>query len=300
MRAGEEALIPSQRLCAFSDRIVLRDPRARSRRPSLLRGPDGLHVRGPFFIRRHVAVTRERGVEFVEATRDPNPIHREGEVVPGAFLAAQFVSAAEILFPRLKLDKLRVSFNGVSWYGRSLRLSLRCLPTAGASPDEPGGLRFEGVAFQDQREVATAKLSGHILQVEPTLELPLEQVDGQWLMRVVAFYRALGVDAESWFHKDAGPDLSYPIAFLASLPSGSMVRRFSGQGGILNRLTLEFGDEKLPLLGPPEVGFQPPRRLRQSFNRIMTWVKEGMQTAVRGSALVLPRPTDDLLRQQDP
>lgn len=288
------AFMTGERLSAFRDRIVLRDPRACSRNPGLVPMDGGLAIQGPFFIRRHLVVDRERCLPFVEATQDPNPIHREGEVVPGAFLAAQMVSAAEILLPRLHLDKLRVSFTGVCWYGRSIRFSLRAEPVR----DEEGaitGLEFEAVAHQGRREVATAKLSGHLLAEIPQLELPLETIDTPWLMRVIAFYESLGIDPEAWFHKSGDADMSYPIAFLASLPSGSMVRRFQGNGGILNRLTLEFGMVKLPLAGPPEVDLKPPRRLRESFNKILTWVKEGVETAVKGTALVLPRPAEDVL-----
>jgi len=294
---SESLLIASRRLAAFSDRVVLRDPRACSRRPSLVAAPGGLEARGPFQVRLQSVVDRDRGVRFADATGDPNPIHREGEVVPGAYLAARMVSALEILFPRLGLERLRVSFTGVCWYDRALRLTLRCRPvTDGAGA---AGLEVDAVAFQDQREVARATLAGRLLAETPALELPLEKVDAAWLMRVVEFYRALGVDAEAWFHKDAGSDLSYPIAFLASLPSGSMVERFSGHGGILNRLTLEFQAAKLPLAGPPEVDLEISSRLRRSFNRIMTTGKEGMQAAVRGTALVLPRPPADVLSRPE-
>lgn len=282
------ATITPQRLAAFGDRIVLRDPRARSRTPSLVRTPSGLEIRGPFQIRRRIMPTHERGVRFTEATGDPNPIHRTGEVVPGAFLAAQVVSAVEILIPTLRPADFRVTFSGVAWYGRALRVTLDVTPTE-------DGLRFDARLRQDEREVATASLSGRVEATIPRLELPLDRVDGAWLMRVVDFYGSLGIDAETYFHKEACPDLSYPIAFLASLPSGSMVRRFQGEGGLLNRLSLEFSAAKLPIVGPPEVSLELPKRLRRSFNRILTAVKDGVQTAVRGTALVLPRPDADVL-----
>ena len=279
--------IAHNRLEAFQDPIVLRDPRARTRRPGLIQGARALTVNGPFSIRRQLVVTRARGVRFADATGDPNPIHREGEVVPGAFVAAQIVSAAEILLPRLRLDRLRVSFTDVCWYDRPLRLTLRGEPT-------DDGIVFHSTVWQDRREVASATLAGCVLETVPRLELPLAKVDAAWLLRVVEFYGALGIDAERYFHKEAGPDLSYPTAFLASLPSGSMVERFSGEGGLLNRLTLEF-DAKLPLKGPPVVSIEMPDKLRASFNRILTLVKAGVTTAVQGTALVLAKPPRDLL-----
>jgi hypothetical protein len=289
--AHTSAFIDARRLAAFRDRIVLRDLRGRSARPSLVPVAGGLAVQGPFQIRQRIRVDRARGVAFADATGDMNPIHREADVVPGAFVAAAVVSAGEILFPRLRLEKLRASFTDVSWYDRSLRLVTRCTPRWDG---ESLGLSLDSVGYQDQRQVVSASLQGTFLQADPQLELALGKVDATWLMRVVQFYASLGIDAEAHFHKSSGPDLSYPIAFLASLPSGSMVERFQGEGGILNRLTLEFGDDRLPVTGPPEVSLELPKRLRASFNRIVTRVKEGMRTAVQGSALVLPRPPGDL------
>ena len=144
--------------------------------------------------------------------------------------------------------------------------------------------------------IATRDFFAETLGWEPIARPGNVEVDAAWLMRVVQFYDALGIDAAAHFHKATDADLTYPIAFLASLPSGSMVRRFEGHGGILNRLTLEFGAEPLPLTGPPEVSLELPKRLRASFNRVLTSVKEGVRTAVQGSALVLPKPPADWFR----
>lgn len=280
---AEPLVISPRRLAAFSDRLLLRDPRGCSRTPGLLPTRDGLLVQGPFQVRQDLLPTRERAVRFADATGDPNPIHREGEVVPGALLAAQLVSQCELLLPRVRLTSLRVSFGAVSWYGRRLRFTSKVAVRDGA-------VLVESQVHQDQRQVATAVLEGRVLAEVPRLELPLAKVDSAWLLRALAFYGALGIDAEAWFHKEAGPDLSYPIAFLAALPTGDMVRRFQGEGGVLNRLTLEFDARKLPLTGPPEISLEAPARLRQSFNRILTAVKD----AVRGTALVLSQLPDEL------
>lgn len=276
-------LLPRRQLLAFGDELCVRDPRGRSRTPSLTPGPDGLSVHGPFVLRRRLLPTRARGVAFVDATGDANPIHRKGEVVPGAFVAAQFASLVEVLFPALRLERLRATFSGPSWYDRALRLSLRAEPT-------PEGLRFEGVARQDEREVASARLDAR-RAARTRLPLSLEALDGAWFLRVATFYEALGIAPDAYFHTPDGPDLSYPLAFLASLPSGSMVERFDGAGGLLSRLTLRFGAAPLPIDGPPEVGLELPRRIRTSFNKIVTAVKRGVRTAVEGTALVLPRGT---------
>jgi acyl dehydratase len=291
--------IPARRLAAFQDRLILRDTRSRARHPSLVPSADGsLTIAGPFDLRRHIVPTRARGVRFAEATGDPNPIHREGEVVPGAFLAAQMLSALEVLLPALRIESLRVSFTGICWYGRGVRLTMRCTPVLISGTQ---GLRVEASARQDDREVSTAVLEGRFEPRPARLELALHKVDTGWLGRVLDFYIALGLDPQAYLQKDEGADLSYPLGFLASLPSGSMVKRFQGEGGVLNRLTLEFDKRKLPLAGPPEVSLEMPSRIRQSFTKILTFVREGLDTAVRGTALVLPRaPLDLLTRRPEP
>lgn len=287
--------LPATRLAAFGDRTILRDPRARTRRPSLLPDGDAWVLGGPFEVRRHLVVPRARGVRFAEATGDPNPIHREGDVVPGAFLAAQTVGTLEALFPTLRLESLRVSFTGIAWYDRSLRLAIRCAPTI--APGGAPGLTAQATAWQDEREVSSAVVEARFEPDARRVDLPLASVDQGWLGRVLECFQSLGIDPQAWLVKPGGPDLSYPLAFLASLPSGSMVQRFQGDGGVLNRLTFEFNRAKLPLAGPPEVSVELPSRLRQSFTKILTFVKEGVETALRGTALVLPRPPADLLRR---
>lgn len=286
-------LIPAARLGAFGDRTILRDPRARTRTPSLRMGLDEWALAGPFEIRRHLIIPRDRGVRFAEATGDPNPIHREGDVVPGAFLAAQTVGTLEALFPTLCLESLRVTFTGIAWYDRSVRLAVRCTPSI--APGGAPGLTCLATAWQDDRQVSTACVEARFEPAVRRLELPLSKVDTRWLGRVLECFHSLGIDPKAWLEKDGLPDLSYPLAFLASLPSGSMVQRFQGEGGVLNRLTFEFNRAKLPLAGPPEVSVELPSRLRQSFTKILTFVKEGLDTAIRGTALVLPRPPADLL-----
>lgn len=271
------------RLAAFEDRTSLRDPRARTHHPSLVLAESAtLEVRGPFQIRRTALPTKPRGRTFVAATGDPNPIHTDGFVVPGAWTASQMVAPLEVLFPRLQLTALRVSFTGIAWYDQPIRLTLRVIPEAST-------LKVDAVAYQSDREIAKGEIEGNLLAEAARVEVPERKVDVAWLGRVEAFFRSLGIEPASYLEKPKGRDLSYPCAFLASLPSGEMVERLSGQGGILNRLTLEFDAAKLPIAGPPEVSLELPERLRKSFNKIVTRIKEGVLTAVRGSALILPR-----------
>jgi hypothetical protein len=276
--------LPLERLGAFEDRTSLRDPRARSRNPSLVLSNDStLQVQGPFQVRRTLLPTKPRGKTFVEATGDANPIHTDGFVVPGAWTASQMVAPLEVLFPRLQVTALRVSFTGIAWYDQPVRITLRVVPEA------ENHLKVETTAYQADREIAKGEVEGTVVAQAQRVEVAERKVDHVWLERVEAYFRSLGIDPASYLAKAEGPDLSYPYAFLASLPSGEMVERLSGQGGILNRLTLEFDAAKLPIAGPPEVSLELPERLRKSFNKIVTKIKEGVLTAVRGSALILPR-----------
>jgi hypothetical protein len=288
--------IPLERLAAFEDRTALRDPRARTPKPSLVLAGDGrLEVQGPFQLRRTIQATKPRGREFVVATGDANPIHTDGFVVPGAWTASQMIAPLEVLLPRFAVSSLRVSFTGIAWYDQPVRLIIKVEPTAES-------VEIEAVAHQADREVARGSISGRILAQPVCVEVAERKVDRAWLARVESFFTSLGIAPASYFEKPEGRDLSYPYAFLASLPSGEMVERLSGQGGILNRLTLEFDAEKLPIAGPPEVSLELPERLRKSFNKIVTKIKEGMLTAVRGSALILPKSEApaDVLSSLDP
>lgn len=286
------------RLAAFEDRTSLRDPKARTNNPSLVLGENGtLEVRGPFQVRRTAQATKARGKMFVVATGDANPIHTDGFVVPGAWTASQIVAPLEVLFPRLQVTALRVSFTGIAWYDQPVRVTLR------VSPEGENQIKVDAVAYQGDREIAKGDLDGLVLDHTPRVEVAERKVDTTWLARVEDFFRSLGIAPASYLDKPEGRDLSYPYAFLASLPSGEMVERLSGQGGILNRLTLEFDAAKLPIAGPPEVSLELPERLRKSFNKIVTRIKEGVLTAVRGSALILPKsdvPQDVLKSLEGP
>ncbi len=276
--------ISLERLAAFEDRTSLRDPRARTNRPSLVLASKGsLEVRGPFHIRRTVHATKPRGTTFVNATGDANPIHTEGFVVPGAWTASQIVAPIEVLLPRLQVSALRVSFTGIAWYDQPVRILMK------VTPGENETLAIEASAHQGDREIARGEIEGKVLPEPRRVEVQERRVDLTWLGRVEAFFSSLGIESNSYLEKDGGRDCSYPYAFLASLPSGEMVQRLAGQGGILNRLSLEFDANKLPIAGPPEVSLELPERIRKSFNKIVTRIKEGVLTAVRGSALILPK-----------
>ncbi|MFC1708372.1 hypothetical protein ACFL59_16390, partial [Planctomycetota bacterium] len=115
------------------------------------------------------------------------------------------------------------------------------------------------------------------------------------LKRVRAFIQSLGMVPYAYFGRSSVGKRSdrgffYPRAFLAALPTGEMVRQLRGEGGLLNKLSLEFSPGvRIPISRdtPPLVELEPPKRRRTTFNRILTAIRDSFGTAVRGTALVL-------------
>ncbi|MBW7942897.1 MAG: hypothetical protein H3C64_11040, partial [Candidatus Kuenenia stuttgartiensis] len=85
-------------------------------------------------------------------------------------------------------------------------------------------------------------------------------------------------------------DYTYPLAYIASLPSAEIVNQLSGQGGMINVLRMDFGNyERIPITGDkgPEVKLARAKK-RNSFNKILTEVAEGLVTYYKGLAIVNP------------
>lgn len=311
-------MVRLDRLGCVADGIILRDPRGRSRRPSLLwaegrrdatgAGPRGnghaaareagigrggacreeLVIRGSFTILQRFTVTAEQGRSFVESSRDSNPIHREDTIVPGAMTVARFLLLPEILIPGLAATGVRVKFRAFSHYGLPMTNVYTCRP-------EDEGLAIQVRSYQrgtltaeaTVRTAWTAGTDGSLAEPEaarPTasdsaLEMPPE------MTMIRAFLGSLNVVPERCL-ETLGFD--YPRAFLASLPSGEMVR-MGGEGGLLNVLDLEFAGSTLPSLAhdPPPVAEVQPSRPRSSFRKVMAKVGTGIKTYCTGYATVL-------------
>lgn len=286
-----------ERLDAFGDRIVLRDPRGRSAQPAILHERSGgpPTVGGAISVVQRYTIAKSEGGAFVETTGDSNPIHRDGGIVPGAMLSARALLLPELLFEHategrarlIPVRHARFRFRGFALYGEPTVNLYRIQP----GPDgelciqvevrqretsiTEGTLRLRApgsaVGPVDQRELLAAE--------RPNLRLSRETVHRflQSLRVDPALYAAVAGDA-------------YPRAFLASLPSGEMVRHFSGEGGLLNVLDLEFTAEALTMAesGPPPVELEDTREARLSFRKVVTRVAQGVRTFCRGFAMVLP------------
>ncbi len=275
-------LVQTSALRSFAEPVILRDPKARTRTPGIAVRDDTLEIRGPVQVRQRFRVSRDQGATFVSVTDDPNGIHTDGDIVPGAYLWAKVLFGLEVLMPQLEILEMKTRFASPTHYGESMLSELRYAPAGG---DRVG---IEVKILRAGDVVSSSVIHGRRREQAVGVDVARKTVNSEELQRVFAFSGALGIDPDAYFEKAGQPDYSYPFSFLASLPSGALVRSLSGEGGVLGALKLSFlAENKRPIVGPgPEVTVQRPKRWRKTFNRIMTAIKEGVHTYLKGSALV--------------
>jgi hypothetical protein len=286
---GSGIFLRGEALRAFDDAVVLRDPAGRSRRPSLvpasnLRSERGLLARRPFLLHVRYIVARESGRDFCRATGDDNPIHLAGDVVPGAYTASRALLPIEVLFPAVELSEFSVRFSAVARYDRPQHMAIRCSPAA-------SGASFSAVTTQDGTVVAEVEASAR--WVDPASPAPAvrrREVSVARLRAVRTYLQSLRVAPHAFFRHAAREGYFYPRSYLAALPSGAMVQQLRGEGGLLNKLSLEFAGGRVPITASalPEVSLERPRA-RRSFNKVLAAIGDGIRTYVRGTALVLSR-----------
>jgi len=283
-------LIAHQNLGAFSaaDHIILRDPRGQSCRPSIVRDraePMTLRARDSFLVRYEYVVPKDQGVRFVEVTDDENEIHRTNNIVSGALTASKMLLPLEVLFPSLRINDAKVKFVGWSLYGQ------RTVSTFLVRYVDACNVRVEVRAYQNQSPIALAFINC-VAQPKP-IEPPVikdKKVNKEHLDTVKAYFESLGIESHAYFDRGPAGDYTYPLAYIASLPSGEIVKQLKGQGGTLNILRMDFKKrQKIPIVGRkgPEVRIDRPR-IRDRFNRIITHIIDGVITYYRGSAIVHP------------
>jgi len=162
---------------------------------------------------------------------------------------------------------------------------------------EPGphGASFRADVTEEGTKVAEMNVVTALREGPPPALVLRRRVDIAALQAMRAFTRTLGVRARAYFRQPEGAERRvggyyyYPQAFLASLPSGAMVRQLRGEGGLLNKLTLDF-DPTLRVAitrdSAPLVELRPPKPRRSAFHKILTAIGNGLGTVVRGTALV--------------
>ena len=289
--AGSDRSAPlsiwASKLAALNDAIVLRDPAGRSARPRLRASrSSGLVVAtGPFLIHHRYRVTREEGKRFVEVTGDPNPIHREGNIVAGAMTMSKVLAPLEVLMPAVDVLSLNIKFTSVCFYDDPLLSVFRLAPGRG------GRWAADVLTYQSGRVAAKTTLSCRPRDThEPRVKVGKWRVNRRILDDVCTFLRSLRIAPDGYLAKGEFRDYTYPLSFLASLPSGAIVEQMSGKGGLLNSLRLEFADTpKVPILAKtlPTVRLEQQKK-RRSFNKILTDIVQGISTYCKGHAIVHP------------
>ena len=286
--SAEPLSIRFARTDAFRGNVWFRDPRALSPHPSLvLRGPAAdqrLVARGGFVIRHEYWISQENGCRFVDATGDENGIHRTGDVVAGAMTTSKLLLPVEVLMPEVRVLDVSVKFTDKAVYGE------RTLNVFTVSFTGEKGVAADVRTYQSQRLVAKARIEAQSGVVAAHTEIRERNVNREQYERVREFFASLQIDSEAYFDRGGLRNYTYPLSFLASLPSGAIVKHLQGDGGMLNSLRLDFRDmPRIPIVGKggPTVKVEQPRR-RKTFNRIFTEIVNDLVTYCRGSAIVNP------------
>src|SRR5574341_497006 len=293
MNTAQELIfsIPLKRINGFlTDKICFRDAKAQTPHPSLVlenenHGGCRLLVRGKFLIKHEYKIPKENGERFVDVTNDNNLIHRKGNIVPGAMTVSKIILPLEILFSELEISSVNIKFTGSAYYGeRTCNLFLWQF----VSNDY---IQIEVKTYQQDRSIATTIILGRLKTGNKQVkEIDEAMVNKTCLARVHAYFETLGIRSDFYINKDGYKDYTYPLAYIASLPSAEIVNQLSGQGGMINILRMDFGNyERIPITGDkgPEVKLARAKK-RNTFNKILTEVAEGLVTYYRGLAIVNP------------
>ncbi len=270
---------------ALRDSFFLRDPAGRSPRPRLRRRIDdeAIEASGAFLLHHDYTVSRRDGARFVDVTGDPNPIHREGNVIAGAMTMSKLLLPLEVVLPEAYVLNVQTKFTSVAFYGDRIRNVFRF------EPDKGGVWKVEVNTYQGGRRVAKSAL-----KCQASADAPAKvhewRINREQVAKVAEFCDALDVEFEGYVEQTWGRNYTYPLSFLASLPSGAIVEQMSGKGGLLNALTLDFeGMPRVPMVGraAPTVQLEQ-RKQRRSFNKIIANIVQGIVTYCKGHAIVHP------------
>jgi len=283
--------IPLKRIDGFlTDRIIFRDAKARTPYPNLevkKSRNDELYllIWGKFLIKHEYKIPKESGELFVDVTNDRNIIHRKGNIVPGAMTVSKIILPLEILFSDMEISSVNIKFTSSAYYEeRTCSLILWQF----INDDH---VQVEVKTYQQNKVIATSVILGRLKssakqanQIDETL------VNKPCFRKVQAYFESLGIRSDTYINKEGYKDYTYPLAYIASLPSAEIVNQLSGQGGMINVLRMNFGNyERIPIIGDkgPEVKLARAKK-RNSFNKIMTEIAEGLVTYYKGLAIVNP------------
>lgn len=286
-------MVPLHRVDGFlTDKICFRDAKARTPRPGLLLENDSynsnerrLLVRDKFLIKHEYKIPKRNGERFVDVTKDKNLIHREGNIVPGAITVSKIILPLEILFPEMEISSLNIKFTASACYEERI---CNMFLWQFVSSDY---IQIEVKTYQHDKVVATAIILGRAKTgSKQPKEIDIKLVNKACFEKVQAYFETLEIQSDFYINKEGYKDYTYPLAYIASLPSAEIVNQLSGQGGMINILRMDFGSyERIPITGNkgPEVKLARAKK-RTTFNKILTEVAEGLVTYYRGLAIVNP------------
>jgi len=283
--------IPLSKLEDFlQDSIYFRDTRARTRFPSLRHGEDSngnerLYAFDRFLMHHDYIIQKSSGRRFVEITNDKNEIHRSGNVIPGAMTVSKIILPLEILMPELEIHNVSIKFTNSSIYDEKTKdvFSFQFV--------NHEQIQINVNTFQSQDTVAKTVITGRINPFrEKTTKVNEEDVNETKLNTVREYLGTLAVEGEAYIQKDAYRDYTYPLSYIATLPSAAIVKQMEGDGGMINMLKMDFGNvDMIPITDEkgPVVKLERARQ-RTSFNKIITEIVNGVVTYYRGLAIVNP------------
>jgi hypothetical protein len=283
--------IPLHKLEDFlQDSIYFRDTRARTRFPSLRHGEDSkgnerLYVFDRFLMHHDYIIQKTSGRRFVEITKDNNEIHRSGNVIPGAMTVSKIILPLEILIPELEIHNVSIKFTDSSIYDEKTKdvFSFQFV--------NHEQVQINVNTFQSQKTVAKTVITGRLNPFrEKTTKVEEKDVNETKLNDVREYLGTLAIEGEAYIQKDNYRDYTYPLSYIATLPSAAIVKQMEGNGGMINMLKMDFGNVKMiPITDEkgPEVKLERARQ-RTSFNKIITEIVNGVVTYYRGLAIVNP------------
>ena len=283
--------IPLTKLEDFlQDSIYFRDTRARTRFPSLRHGEDDngnerLYIFDRFLMHHDYVIQKSSGRRFVEITNDKNEIHRSGNIIPGAMTVSKIILPLEILIPELEIHNVSIKFTNSSIYDEKTKdvFSFQFV--------NHGQIQINVNTFQSQGTVAKTVITGSINPFrEKTTKVKEEDVNETKLNTVREYLGTLAVEGEAYIQKDSYRDYTYPLSYIATLPSAAIVKQMEGDGGMINMLKMDFGNvDMIPITDEkgPVVKLERARP-RASFNKIITEIVNGVVTYYRGLAIVNP------------
>jgi hypothetical protein len=283
--------IPIGKLSDFQqDSIYFRDVRACTRTPSLRfeedeEGKDKLHVFNKFLMHHDYVIQKSAGERFVEITNDKNEIHRVGNIIPGAMTVSKIILPLEILMPELEISNVNFKFTDPSIYDEKIK---NVFVFQFINPEY---IQIEVNTYQSQKTVAKALITAKVNpEGKHVAKVKEEDVNEANLNLVREYLDTFAIESEAYVQKEDYRDYTYPLSYIAALPSAEIVKQMEGNGGMINVLRMNFGGVKMiPITNVkgPEVRLARKRE-RSTFNKIITEIVNGLVTYYHGLAIVNP------------